>query len=158
MTPGTAIEAIWGIWVLSWILAAFWSRPTAKRAGPGAELWSRIFLIAGVALIVAIRSTPRLYPAPTDGASWAFPVLVAAGCLFAWWARLHLGPLWSSNVTRKDNHHIVDTGPYGIVRHPIYSGLIFSFIATAAAIGTPAALAGATLVIVGIVLKARLEE
>ena len=57
--------------------------------------------------------------------------MVTAGLAFCWWARLHLGAMWSGTVTRKDDHHIVDTGPYGLVRHPIYTGLIFSALGQA---------------------------
>jgi protein-S-isoprenylcysteine O-methyltransferase Ste14 len=44
------------------------------------------------------------------------------------------------------------------VRHPIYTGLIFALLATAAALGTPTGFAGVALMIAGIVMKARLEE
>jgi protein-S-isoprenylcysteine O-methyltransferase Ste14 len=78
--------------------------------------------------------------------------------LFAWWARLHLGTLWSGDVTRKADHLIVDTGPYRLVRHPIYTGIILALLATAAAQGTPSSFAGVVLMIAGITMKARLEE
>jgi protein-S-isoprenylcysteine O-methyltransferase Ste14 len=57
-----------------------------------------------------------------------------------WWARIYLGPLWSSVITRKKDHKIVDTGAF--VRHPIYCGLIIALLATAVAEGTAAALLG----------------
>ncbi len=91
-------------------------------------------------------------------AEWALFGVVVLGFLFAWWARLHLGRLWSSSVTRKADHHIVDTGPYGIVRHPIYTGIIGAGAATAAQQGTGWALAGVVLWIFGFWIKARLEE
>jgi protein-S-isoprenylcysteine O-methyltransferase Ste14 len=78
--------------------------------------------------------------------------------VFAWWARLHIGRLWSSSVTRKSGHHIVDTGPYRLVRHPIYSGVSLSAIATAAIRGTAQGVLGAGLLILGFYVKARLEE
>jgi protein-S-isoprenylcysteine O-methyltransferase Ste14 len=43
--------------------------------------------------------------------AWAMVAVVFAGLLFTWWARIHLGRLWSSSVTRKADHHVVDTGP-----------------------------------------------
>jgi len=48
-------------------------------------------------------------------AAWSESALVVAGLAFTWWARLHLGRLWSSTVTRKEHHHVVDSGPYGLV-------------------------------------------
>jgi protein-S-isoprenylcysteine O-methyltransferase Ste14 len=90
--------------------------------------------------------------------AWALVVVVLAGLLFTWWARIHLGRLWSSSVTRKADHHVVDTGPYGIVRHPIYTGIILASAATAAMSGTVLAWLGACVMTTGWVIKARLEE
>jgi protein-S-isoprenylcysteine O-methyltransferase Ste14 len=82
----------------------------------------------------------------------------AAGLLFAWWARVHLGHLWSDWVVKKAGHHVVDTGPYRLVRHPIYSGLIFAAFATAIQKGTPFALLGVAMVTLAFCIKARREE
>ena len=71
---------------------------------------------------------------------------------------MHLGRLWSGTVTAKAGHHVVDTGPYGLVRHPIYTGLLLAILATMAAKGTLWGIAGAVLLTIGIVMKARLEE
>lgn len=152
-----------GAWVLSWIIASPWSGHTAKRVGLGDEFSYRILIIAGAVLTFGFRSAPRalgdrLYPMPPGIGGWVLVALVVLGCLFAWWARLHLGSMWSSSVTRKVDHHIVDTGPYRLVRHPIYTGLIFALLPTAVAHGTPASLAGVAVMIAGIIMKARLEE
>ena len=84
--------------------------------------------------------------------------LVVAGLAFAWWARLHLGSLWSSSVTKKADHRIVDTGPYRLVRHPIYTGFLLSIAATAGQLGTAYAVAGVLFFVAGFWIKARLEE
>ena len=89
---------------------------------------------------------------------YALAGLTLAGILFTWWGRIHLGRLWSSAITRKEDHRVVDSGPYALVRHPIYTGLIAAILATAAAEGTATALAGAALVTFGLWLKARTEE
>src|SRR5450432_3399825 len=86
----------------------------------------------------------------------AFLCIIGFG--FAWWARIHLGQLWSAFVTRKADHRIIDTGPYGIVRHPIYTGIILAAIAMAIVKGTVIAIAGALLATLGFWVKARLEE
>jgi len=81
-----------------------------------------------------------------------------AGILFAWWARIHLGRLWCSGVTRKENHRVVDTGPYRLVRHPIYTGLLASSLATTIAQATATAMAGWILIVLGLWMKTRAEE
>jgi protein-S-isoprenylcysteine O-methyltransferase Ste14 len=71
--------------------------------------------------------------------------LIVVGILFAWWARVHLGKLWSGGVERMADHRVVDSGPYAIVRHPIYTGLIAAALATAVIRATPWALLGGAL-------------
>ena len=59
---------------------------------------------------------------------------------------------------QKAGHHVVDTGPYRLVRHPIYLGLIFAAFATAIEKGTSYALFGAAILTFGFYRKARREE
>jgi protein-S-isoprenylcysteine O-methyltransferase Ste14 len=66
--------------------------------------------------------------------------------------------LWSSTTTRKEGHRVVDSGPYALVRHPIYTGLSAAVVATALATATPLALAGGALMIYGLWRKAAHEE
>ena len=53
---------------------------------------------------------------------------------------------------------MVDTGPYRLVRHPIYSGIIFAATATALEKGTALALFGAAVLTASFYAKARREE
>ncbi len=66
--------------------------------------------------------------------------------------------LWSSAVTLKADHTLVRCGPYRITRHPIYTGLLLAFVATALARDAVAAALGLGLVIVGLGLKVHQEE
>jgi protein-S-isoprenylcysteine O-methyltransferase Ste14 len=93
-----------------------------------------------------------------DGGTYLLAGLTLAGTLFTWWARIHLGRFWSNAITRKEGHRVIDTGPYGLVRHPIYTGLIGAILATGAAVGTVTALFGALLIAFGLWQKARMEE
>lgn len=162
MHPGPTIAWIWGVWLVSWMVAAAWSDRSSKRALPRAELG--YLLVQGVGVYVLVLSGQRRWPFDPQLwevgliGGWAMAVLVLAGLAFAWWARLVLGKLWSGNVARKEAHRVVDTGPYALTRHPIYTGILFSMAATAAAIGRPAALIGVALITLGLWMKARLEE
>jgi protein-S-isoprenylcysteine O-methyltransferase Ste14 len=159
--PRIAFAVIWIAWIASWIAAASWSSHAEKRA----RSWQMVVYHAAV-VAGAVLMTPwvarRLAAAPLwdvgyDGA-YALAALTLAGLLFTWWARLHLGRLWSGSITRKQDHRVVDSGPYALVRHPIYTGLIFALFATAIAQATARALAGAALIAFGFWLKARAEE
>ena len=163
ITPLVVIYFIWVFWVLSWWVASIWTNPTVKRAGMISEMVHRIPTIAGAVLLFgfAQRSfeTPyRAWPVIEGDAGWALAAIAAAGIALCWWARLHLGRLWSSSVTRKSDHHLVATGPYGLTRHPIYTGIIFASLATAIDMGTWSAFAGFALMTLGWYIKARTEE
>jgi protein-S-isoprenylcysteine O-methyltransferase Ste14 len=93
-----------------------------------------------------------------DAPNWILGALTVAGLLFAWWARIHLGRLWSDWVVKKAGHHIVDTGPYSLVRHPIYSAIILAAFATAIEKGTSFALLGCATITLAFYTKARREE
>jgi protein-S-isoprenylcysteine O-methyltransferase Ste14 len=161
MHPSEAIVLLWTGWVVSWLAAAWWSNRTEKRPGIGGELAYRLPMLLGAALLLVpahgYDGVLRLWHVGWTGA-WICVALIAAGIVFAWWARLHLGRLWSGRITRKADHHVVDTGPYALVRHPIYTGLLLALLATMAAKGTVPAIAGFACLLGGIWLKARQEE
>jgi protein-S-isoprenylcysteine O-methyltransferase Ste14 len=162
VTPQLAINYLWFFWAVTWFAAAFWSDRSAKRPGLASEVLYRVVTVAGAVLLFAIPI--RSYDSPTilwsldRSANWILFGFAAAGFLFCWWARIALGRLWSGWVSRKEGHHIVDSGPYAIVRHPIYTGIILAVFATAFIKGTVFALLGAVVMTLGFWIKARLEE
>ena len=81
--------------------------------------------------------------------------MVAAGLAFAVWARVYLGRNWSGTVTVKQDHELIRSGPYGFVRHPIYTGLLLAMLGTAIAIGEWRGLVAFALFTIGFLLKLR---
>jgi protein-S-isoprenylcysteine O-methyltransferase Ste14 len=161
MRPGAVIVFLWLAWIVSWAVAAFWSDRAEKRASLGDEIAYRAVLLVGTLLffIPAHGYTGRLrFWIPSLPVVWLCIALIAAGILFAWWARIYLGRLWSGSVTAKADHHVVDTGPYGLVRHPIYTGILLAIYGTMIAKGTIWGILGALALTIGIWMKARLEE
>ncbi len=159
--PAVFFAIIWIGWLLSWIAASFWTNRTEKRLSTW-DVWaSRGLLLAGALLL--FHSTRRLLNEPMlwhvgYGGGDALAAVALLGIVFAWWARIHLGRLWSGTITLKQDHRIIDSGPYGLVRHPIYTGLILSILATAAAQATVTGLLGAAAIFLGLWMKARAEE
>lgn len=160
--PELTCYALWTSWAISWWIAAAWSSRPQARAGIAQQLPYRLLTLAGFLLLFAIKlrwrsDQGRLWVLP-EPAGWVMAGCCFLGFAFAWWARLHLGQLWSAFVHRKSDHRIIETGPYAIVRHPIYTGIILAASAVAMIKGTVPALFGALLLALGFLIKARLEE
>jgi protein-S-isoprenylcysteine O-methyltransferase Ste14 len=156
-----SLIVLWLAWWASWWLAASWTAPTTAKALAKDEIRYRVLTAIGVVLLLAPLgpiSVATFVHDPSQLGSWLLVLLALAGFAFAWWARLHLGTLWSSSITRKEGHHVVDTGPYALVRHPIYTGIIAAAFATALERGTALSIFGALLMTLSFVIKARLEE
>ncbi len=163
MTPEHTIYAAWAGWAVSWTIARLWASRTEKRAGIGAEVLFRALLASGGILVFAFPSSDHHFAQVqlwdlAGGLKWIAALLTFAGLGLTWWARIHLGRLWSDWVMRKADHHVVDTGPYRLVRHPIYLGLIVAGFATAIEKATSFALMGAAIVTLAFYTKARREE
>ena len=67
-------------------------------------------------------------------------VLFAAGLLLRWWAIISLGRFFIVNVTIEKDHELVERGPFRIVRHPLYTGVLLAFVGYALSLGNWAAL------------------
>ena len=161
MTPQDATGYVWLAWLISWFAAAVWSDRTVNRPSLRRQLWYRATTMCGALLmfgVFGIRRYDIRFWELDGGAGWLLVAIAVGGVLFMWWARLHLGRLWSASVTRKADHHVIDTGPYAVVRHPIYTGLLFAIAATVSVRATAETLGGAAMLATGIYIKARTEE
>ena len=159
--PTRLLALIWLAWIVSWVVASFWSGRTKRHVRTRDSFVYRVPILLGAILFFpwtarALGET-RIYD-PGNFGTYALAIVVLLGISFTWWARIHLGRLWSNAITKKEDHRIVDTGPYGLVRHPIYAGLILAILATGAALATWSSLTGALLISFGQWRKARMEE
>jgi len=83
---------------------------------------------------------------------------MVTGLGFAVWAREHLGTNWSRSVTIKQGHELITTGPYAVVRHPIYTGILAGFLGTAIALSQMRGFIAFVLIFFALWLKLRMEE
>jgi protein-S-isoprenylcysteine O-methyltransferase len=54
--------------------------------------------------------------------------LFAAGLILRWWAIVTLGRFFTVDVTIEKDHELVERGPFRVVRHPSYTGLLLAFV------------------------------
>lgn len=157
-----AIPAMWVVWVAYWLVAARDTKRTRWRQTPGSEsLHSVPFLLCTVLWLA-----PRWQPAALTARLWApSPVLaltgtaiVAAGIGYACWARIHLGRNWSSKVVVKEDHALIRTGPYRLVRHPIYAGMLLALFGSALAVGEWRGFLAFVFALIGVLFRVHAEE
>ena len=74
------------------------------------------------------------------------------------WARRRLGRNWSGAITEKVDHELVRSGPYRILRHPIYTGLLGMYAGTALVSGELHALIAVVIAVIAYARKIPMEE
>ena len=154
--------SMWLSWAVYWVWASRHAKPSERRESIGSRLLHVLPLLLAVGLLWSKRIpvallNERLFPwAPWE--FWIAALITAAGLLFTVWARVYLGRNWSGVVTIKQGHELIDTGPYALVRHPIYTGLLVAFIGSAVALGEWRGLLAVLIAWAALWRKLRLEE
>ena len=89
---------------------------------------------------------------------WAGLGIQTVSAALGVWARRHLGSHWSGEIAIKVDHRIVQSGPYRLIRHPIYTAMLGMFAGTALMSGQLHALLGLVMAAIAYGRKIRLEE
>jgi protein-S-isoprenylcysteine O-methyltransferase Ste14 len=153
---------VWILFFLYWQIKAA-NTKTTQRIEPAASRIMRVFIfLIAIALLLPIRiPLPWLYQQLWPVGIWPFwlgAAVTVAGLLFAVWARSYLGRNWSSSVTMKQGHELITSGPYGVVRHPIYTGILTGFLGMAIAISQVRGFIVVVLILFAYWTKLRIEE
>jgi protein-S-isoprenylcysteine O-methyltransferase Ste14 len=116
----------WLVFVVYWSVTALRLKRTVERRADWLRIVIGIVIVGGLLLLQsrAGRSVDPVILPRTLSVRVIADGLGVAGTAILLWARTILGGNWSGAVTLKENHELIQRGPYAWVRHPIYSGML----------------------------------
>ena len=131
------IALLWIVFWFYWMISAARAKRTIRTKGwwHGAAM-VRVALIVFIVVLVELRAQDLvLLPGITNPIVRGIGVVLCiAGMAFAVLARVHIGRNWGMPMSRKENPELITTGPYRLVRHPIYSGTLLAILGSAIAL------------------------
>lgn len=156
------INSCWIIFLIVWLLAAIFTKRTVYRESRTQRLGHMIPILTGCYLLshgydLSYPFNVRIIP-QTNAILMAAAILCVCGVSFCVWARIVLGQNWSGTVTLKEHHELIVDGPYRLVRHPIYTGLLAMIVGTMMELGHLGGIIGFLLVLVSLWVKSSHEE
>lgn len=155
-------QYLWIVLAIVWLIGALRTKRTIRRQSSSSRLMQIGILALGAYLLFARYTGIRWLDQPAipltlNIAALGF-ALIVCGVGFSIWARLTLGANWSGTVTLKEDHALIQRGPYRIVRHPIYTGILAALIGFALERGLRSSLIALPLCGLGFWLKIMTEE
>jgi protein-S-isoprenylcysteine O-methyltransferase Ste14 len=153
---------LWIAFIVYWRIKAAGTKTTTRLEPAASQLLRVLIFVIAIVLFSTTRIPLRwLYVQPWPAGLWPFwlgAAVAVASLLFAVWARVHLGRNWSHAVEIKQDHELITTGPYAVVRHPIYTGILGGLLGTAIAISQVRGFIAFGLIFVVLWFKLRREE
>ncbi len=154
------IGCCWIAWLAYWLIMASTAKPTIERRGFIG------YRLVGLIVVLGLLATGRVLHVSSRSQLWQTSLalgivtdcIVLAGAAFTVWARITLGRNWSAEVTFKQDHELIESGPYALARHPIYTGLIAMALGTAINYGRAIGFAVFLSLCAALWWKARQEE
>jgi protein-S-isoprenylcysteine O-methyltransferase Ste14 len=161
MLPTLAVALCWAVLVVVWLVGAVYN----ARRGPRARERQRLgptWLLGIAAYVLLSWAIPEDVWTPltlqSRWVAWAGVVLLVGATAFTLWARAALGTMWTSSAVVKEGHVLRTDGPYGITRHPIYTGILAMLSATALTAGLGRWVPATLFALVLLLIKIRAEE
>ncbi|HTQ59619.1 MAG TPA: isoprenylcysteine carboxylmethyltransferase family protein [Candidatus Solibacter sp.] len=129
---------VWIAFIVYWRIKAANTKETQRLEPAGSRILRALIILVAIILLSTTWIPLRWLYKPLWSAGlrpfWLGAAITIGGLLFAVWAREHLGRNWSNSVSIKQDHELITSGPYGVVRHPIYTGILEGFLGLAIAI------------------------
>src|SRR3984893_9035946 len=155
-------KSMWFAIAVYWVISALFVKKTLKRqAARGRLAYILCVLLAFSLLFENYFPLAFLYRTiffQSEIGKVAGLILCTAGLIFSLTARIYLGENWSGTITVKENHRLIQSGPYRITRNPIYTGFLLAFLGCAMSLGEVKGWIGIIFLLIAILLKVRKEE
>ena len=160
---GQFIIICWAIFLIYWFISAFSVKRTAQKRDWRSWGW-RFPILAGVLLLILLNQ--GVFPKFAGVILWHSSLVIGliadlitfTGFIVVLWARKTLAGNWSSDVVIKEDHELIERGPYAYVRHPIYSGLLLMVLGAAIISGLVGAFVMLAILFFAFWFKASQEE
>ena len=158
ISPGRILLTVaWLVWLYPFVFRAPHNQKRPSTTRKGATTVGLLLETAGIVLAFLVER-----PGETAESWWRVGVAIvlwAVSCVLAWSAVKHLGKQFRVNAGLYQDHELVRTGPYAVVRHPIYAALLGMLLATIVLL-TPWqwALVSLALFIAGTEIRVRTED
>ena len=160
LTFAPIIAFCWITFYVVWMIAALFTKRTAERTAwrRGWWIWFPVAAFMFVVRRAILFSVSAALWQVTPLLGIVADAMTVIGLLITLWARQSLGTNWSSSVVFKERHELIEGGPYRFVRHPIYSGVLLMLFGTMLVWGRLVGVIALVVIIVGLSIKAYLEE
>jgi len=152
----------WMVFLIYWRLRSIRSLHSKRKVALTFTVSNNVLLFLGLLLVLLGRSVsgslgllflPQVIFIHITGTIFAI-----AGVSFAIWSRHLLRNNWSHNVAILEDQQFIRSGPYAIVRHPIYTGILLALLGTTLVASTIGSLLGFVFAIISLWQKACMEE
>jgi protein-S-isoprenylcysteine O-methyltransferase Ste14 len=153
------LEVSVGTFVAGELVQAFHVRRDASHINLRAEILFRVMFFGGILLLLIGRV---VIPAAAIAGLWLFAlgmVIGWLGLLLRWWSFVSLGRYFTVVVRTSEDQPVVDRGPYRVLRHPSYTGLLLALAGGGLMLGNWVSTAGAVgVVLLAVIYRLRIEE
>lgn len=154
--------AVWAVFAVVWMVLSFGRKPAQRRESLFGRLFHTAYMAAAFILLYSrnpgLDALRRRFVPDAAWVGAAGLALTVVGIAFAIWARFHIGKQWSPVVEIREDHKLIETGPYARIRHPIYTGILLAMLGTGLILGELRALVAVLLATLGFWIKGRKEE
>jgi protein-S-isoprenylcysteine O-methyltransferase Ste14 len=155
-------DLLWLLLAAVWLGSLPFVKPTIHRQSLESGWQQHALFFIGAWLLFGSLSTPEWLGQPILAITAPLALIgfgiVLCGVGFSIWARLILGENWSADPSIKQDHALIQRGPYRIVRHPIYTGILVALAGSALQHGLLRSFLGVVLCAISLWMKVTVEE